>query len=246
VRRAAALGLFCCSAVGLLRADENQFQAELRGEGDRFEASCFHPPGSLFGAIGGCGQLLFTDNPFHIAAGSLAPDNGFGLGIALTTHYRPNEDWRLFFDFDAVATPNQSWRTSGYMTAVMIRHPKIGVLAGGAAAKKKAGPTIAEMPAFHVYAQTTSLNKLAYFGLGPTTSVNAESWYGMRETVTGVNTVFPVWSFLNLALFGEANGRFTEIRGNHSQTDPRSSRSIRRPRRRACCGNPLMRSSERV
>jgi hypothetical protein len=163
--------------------------------------------------------LLFTDSPFHIAAGSMAPDNGFGLGIALTTHYTPNEDWRMFFDFDAVASPNKSWRAGGYMTAVMIRHPKIVVLSG-TAAKKTAGPQIAEMPAFHVYAQTTSLNQLAYFGLGPNTSVNAESWYGMTETVAGANTVFPVWSALNLSLFGEANGRFTGIRGNNSQTNP--------------------------
>ncbi len=203
-----------------LWADENQFQADLRREGDSFGENCIHPVGSFFSAVAGCGQLLVTGHPFHIAAGSLAPDNGVGLGIAATTHYTPNENWRLFADFDAIATPNKSWRAGGYATAVLIRHPRIVVLTGPAAAKKTHGPAISEMPAFHLYAETTSLNKLAYFGLGPSTSKYAESWYGTRETITGISAVWPVWTALKLSLVGEANGRFTQIRGNHSETNP--------------------------
>ena len=150
MRRPATFAVLCFGALSVLRADENQFQAELRGEGDRFAASCVHPAGSVFGAIGGCGQLLFTDSPFHIAAGSLAPDNGFGLGIALTTHYTPNEDWRMFFDFDAVASPKKSWRAGGYMTAVMIRHPKIvgGALRHGQRLRKRQARRSQRCPRF--------------------------------------------------------------------------------------------------
>ena len=72
-----------------------------------------------------CAQLLFTDHPLHIAVGSLAPLNGFGSGIAFTAHYTPNETWRIFWNADAVATPNGSWRAGGYMSAVLIRRPKI-------------------------------------------------------------------------------------------------------------------------
>ena len=40
-----------------------------------------------------------------------------------------------------------------------------------------------ENPVFHVFAQAISLNKLAYFGIGPATSETARSYFGMRETI---------------------------------------------------------------
>jgi hypothetical protein len=42
----------------------------------------------------------------------------------------------------------------------------------------------------------------------------------MRETITGVNAVWPVFAPLNLALFGEVNGRFFDLAGNHRETSP--------------------------
>jgi hypothetical protein len=198
---------------------ENQVQAEFRAEGERFRNNCFHPS-SLFGALGGCGQVLFTDHPLHIAVGSLAPQNGIGAGVALTTHYTPNESWRLFFDFDAVATANGSSRAGGYMTAVLIRHPQIVVLPGGASSSKSSGPVIEEMPAIHLYGQSISLHKLPYFGLGQNTRDTGRSFYEMRETIAGVNAVWPVFAPLNLALFGEVNGRFFGLDGNHRETSP--------------------------
>jgi len=220
VRRAAAFALFLCSIAARLQAQETQLGADLRGERMRFDASCLHPSGSLFGAIGGCGQLLFTDHPLHIAVGSLAPQNGFGTGIAFTLHYTPNENWRLFWDFDAVATPNLSWRAGGYMTAVLIRHQKLVVLAGPAASRKRSGLVIEEMPAFHLYAQSISLNKLTYFGLGQESGVSGQSFYGMRETIVGANAVVPVFAPLGLSLFVEGNGRSTAIRGDQGETSP--------------------------
>ena len=166
MKRATALTLVCCVVAPSLAAQENRVEAEFRREGMSFGANCAHPMGSFFGAIAGCGQLLFTGQPLHIAVGSLAPQNGIGTGLALTTHYTPNENWRLFFDLDAVASPNLSWRAGAYMTAVLIRHSKIIVVTDPAAAKKAAGPVIQEMPAFHLYSQSISLNKLIYFGLG--------------------------------------------------------------------------------
>src|SRR5579872_740985 len=85
-------------------AQENQLQADFRGENDRFHQDC------LKFSIGGCATLLFTDHPLHIAAGSLAPQNGFAGGLAFVTHHTPNERWRLSWDFDAVASSNASWR----------------------------------------------------------------------------------------------------------------------------------------
>ncbi len=204
-----------------LQAQESQFQADLRGEKTRFSDSCLHPQGGFsFGSIGGCAQLLFTDHPLHIAVGSLAPGNGFGAGLALTTHYTPNENWRLFWDFDAVATPNQSWRAGGYMTAVLIRHRRIVTRPGTSPATPRSRLAVEEMPAFHVYAQSISLNKLAYFGLGQGTTTAGRSYFGMQQTIAGANVVWPVFNPLSLSLFGELNGRFISIRPSNGQPSP--------------------------
>jgi hypothetical protein len=76
-----------------------------------------------------------------------------------------------------------------------------------------------------LYAQSISLNKLNYFGLGNTTAVAGKSLYGMQETIVGVNAIKPVteWSAirkLNLSLPGEVNGRFVDLRGNHGSSTP--------------------------
>lgn len=193
-------------------AQESALGADFRGEGERFDASCIN-----FSAAG-CAQLLFTDHPLHIAVGSLAPQNGFGSGIAFLSHYTPNENWRLFFSADAVATWNRSWRAGGYMTAVLIRHPKI-VVGTGSAGHKQSKLALPEMPVFHVYAQAESLNQLGYYGLGQGTP-RSESIFGMTETIVGGNVVWPVLTSLNISLLGEANGRFFSLRGATNDSIP--------------------------
>ena len=224
MRRAALVAFVCCSIAARLPAQQSRIGAEFEHEGTDFDMACLHATGSLFSAVPGCLQLFFTDSPLHIAVGSLAPQNGFGVGPALSLHYTPNENWRLFWDFDAVATPNLSWRAGGYMTAVLIRHPKLVVLSGAAASKRRSGPVIEEMPVFHLYAQSISLNKLTYFGLGPESAASGQSFYGMRETITGVNAVVPVnapvFAPLGLSLFAEANGRAVALRGDQGETSP--------------------------
>ncbi len=216
--RIAVAACFLCTAS--LWAQESQIQAEFRGEATRFGENCVHPAsGFSFGSVIGCGQTLFTDHPLHIAAGSLAPGNGFGTGLAFVTHYTPNEDWRLFFDFDAVGATNGSWRAGGYMTAVLIRHPKIVVHTGTSPAARSS-LAVEEMPAFHVYAQTISLNKLSYFGLGQDTTAAAHSYFGMQQTIAGGNVVWPIFNPLKLSLFGEVNGRFIDIRSSNGQPSP--------------------------
>ncbi len=79
-------------------AQESQLGADFRHEKEDLQQSC---SGSFFKAIAGCGQTLFTDHPLHIAAGSIAPQNGFGAGPAFVAHYTPNERWRLSWNADA-------------------------------------------------------------------------------------------------------------------------------------------------
>lgn len=78
---------------------------------------------------------------------------------------------------------------------------------------------------FNLYAQSVSLNKLNYFGLGNDTSLADASVFGMTQTIVGANVVKPVFEWpsvsgLNLSFFGEANGRFVSIRGEGGQSVP--------------------------
>src|SRR6266849_806812 len=78
---------------------------------------------------------------------------------------------------------------------------------------------------FNIYAQVTSLQKLLFFGLGPTTPESGKSIFGKRETIVGGNAIVPVtnvpvirnWS---VSLLGEMNGRFVDVRGNDGQPRP--------------------------
>lgn len=205
--------LAAISTTGMLWAQESQLGAEFRQEGEHFQESCLHF------SPAGCGELLFTGHPLHIAVGSLAPKNGFGSGIAFTTHYTPNESWRLFFNADAVATANGSWRAGGYMSAVLVRHQGIKVGTGtGQTGAKAPSLTIREMPVFHVYSQAISLNSIPFYGLGPGANSPA-SFFGMTQTIAGGNVIWPVFDPLKLSLFGEANGRFFSLRGANSARD---------------------------
>jgi hypothetical protein len=187
-------------------AQESQLGSDFRREGEALQKNCAE---FSFKSIGSCAYTLFTDHPMHIAAGSIAPQNGFGLGPAFVAHYTPNESWRLSWDLDAVASTNLSWRAGAYMTAIWDRHRHIVVNPG---APGKSNLTVREYPVFHLYAQATSLNALEFFGLGPNTTLAGRSYFGMRETITGVNGVWPLIKQWNVSLFGEANGRFVSLR----------------------------------
>ena len=206
-------------------AQQGRLAADFAKEGQALQDSC---NGFSFGKLGSCAEVLFTDHPLHFAVGSLAPQNGFGVGGAFVYHWTPTS-WRNSLNVDAVATPNGSWRAGAYGTFVWIRRRTIVSTVGPPPASKpetsqpgmaKSNISVQEQPVFHIYAENTSLNKLTFFGLGPDTRDTARSYYGMRETIAGANVVWPVWKPLNLSLYGEANGRFVDIRGSHGQTSP--------------------------
>lgn len=193
-------------------AQETQWGADLRGERERFDQSC------VKFSIVGCATLLFTDQPLHIAVGSLAPDNGFGSGIAWVSHYTPNENWRLFFNADAVATLNQSWRAGAYMTAVRTKRRGFVAVPGGPNTKKSStSGFLKEDPVLHVYTQATSLNHIDYYGLGEGTP-RIPFGFGMTEVMGGANVVLPLFQPLHLSLMGEANGRAFSLRSYASST----------------------------
>lgn len=217
-------------ASTLAWAQEGALHADFRREGERVSDAC----GSFsLKAVPGCAIALFTDHPLHIAAGSMPPQNGFGLGGAFVTA-KNTTNWRMSWDVDAVGATSGSWRAGGYMkivhTPAVVIHPILptsGGSSGGAPEKKKKKPTLGVHPytVFNLYAQTISLNKLNFFGLGNDTTLGGASVFGMTQTIVGASVIKPVFewpaiSSLKLSLIGEVNGRFTDVRGASGQSAP--------------------------
>jgi hypothetical protein len=209
-------------------AQENRLQADFRRERDRVADAC---ASFTFKAVPGCAIELFTDHPLHIAAGSLPPQNGFGLGMAFVAD-KNTQTWRMTWDVDAVGSTNGSWRAGGYMKLIHTPMQTIRVVVPSPAGSDTSSGT-AKKPAvrvhpytvFNLYAQTISLNKLNYFGLGNDSTLAGASVFGMRETIIGASAIKPVYelpaiSALNLSLFGEVNGRLVNVRSATGQSVP--------------------------
>jgi hypothetical protein len=172
-----------------------------------------------FSKIGSCAELLFTGHPVHIAVGSLAPQNGFGAGLALVGVIPPTESWRPTWNADAVAAPNGSWRAGMYFKFVHTPDFKTIVHHG----KPKIKSNLTELPehtVVNLYAQAISLNKLTFFGIGSGTSEAGRSNFGMREVIAGANVVKPFAGKLNFSMLGEMNGRFVDIRQSVGNGSP--------------------------
>jgi hypothetical protein len=217
--------------------NESALGAEFRLERGRFDTSCLGKPpdksDSQGRSIAGCAQVLFTDHPLHIAVGSIAPQNGFGAGLALVTHYDATK-WFFKWDVDTIGSVNGSWRAGVYMTIIRATAPQIKpkIKVHGIGDSQPQGNdaetpihsklAVSPYPVFNIYVQGISLNKLGFFGLGQNTTTAGRSFFGMTQSIVGGNAIIPVrWTRgLNLSLLGEANGRFVDIRGAHGQPSP--------------------------
>jgi hypothetical protein len=181
----------------------------------KLKTSCFDPA-----KIADCGEELFTGQPVHVAVGSIAPQNGFGAGLAYVGH-KTTENWRVTWNSDAVGSNNASWRAGVYLKFVYTHEDAPVVEFGTKGRKIKRNLTsMPERPVINLYAQTISLNKLTYFGLGPDTTEAGRSFYGMSETVVGSNVIKPFYARLSAAIIGEVNGRFVDIRPSFNQPSP--------------------------
>jgi hypothetical protein len=228
------VGLLLASV--LATAQESMLQAEFRREGERASDAC---KDFSFKTVPGCAYEVFTDHPLHVAAGSMPAQNGFGLGGAFVAD-KNTKDWRMTWDVDAVGSTNGSWRAGGYMKLIHTPSEPIHVIipvtptvtpqSGATAEPKKAEKKtpinlVHPYTVFNLYAQSISLNKLYFFGLGNDSTLAGQSVFGMTQTIVGGNAIKPVYELpairkLNLALLGELNGRFVSVRGDEGQTAP--------------------------
>ena len=199
--------------------NESAFHAELRREGERLKETCSE---LNLKQIGGCAVALATDHPLHVSFGTLAPQNGVGFGPALVMHHTPNENWRLNWSADFAGAFSGGWRTGAYLKIVRTAVEAPTLSGGGTAGSSVA---IHPYPVIDAYAQTISLPKLTYFGVGPETSRAGKSFYGMRETIVGAAVTYPItggenFQRLNLSALGEINGRLVDIRPSHESGAP--------------------------
>ena len=160
----------------------------------------------------------------HIAVGSLAPQNGFGAGLAFVEHKNFADEWRLNFDIDALATPNGSCMRAGeYMKAYRLSGGKLVMSFPTSGSKPKTTPLFNSAPLLNLYSQSVSLNRVDYYGLGPNTNTLNHTTYGFSENITGVNAILPIAgpiAPMKLSLSGELNGRFPYLRPGTDATIP--------------------------
>jgi hypothetical protein len=167
----------------------------------------------------GCAEVLFTGKPVHVAVGSIAPQNGFGAGLAYLGH-KTTDNWRISWNSDAVGSINGSWRAGLYLKFVDTHQKPIGGGFGTKGKKPRVLTELPEHPVINLYVQAISLNKLTYFGLGPATTLAGRSFYGMTETIVGGSAVKPFYDRLKASVYGEVNGRFLDIRPSAGQPSP--------------------------
>ena len=169
-----------------------------------------------FGHLTDIAQTLFTGQPLHIAVGSLAPQNGFAAGLALVEHKDFTDEWRVTFNSDAVATGNESWRAGAYLKAFRLGGGNIVVVNGPG---KKQAPLFHVSSLFNLYAESTSLNRIYFYGLGPNTLPTGQTAFGLTETIAGGSAIVPLGA-AGLSLFAEFNGRIPQLRGDHNESVP--------------------------
>ena len=214
----AALPGLCQSPV----QNESRLHRDFRVEGESLARSC----GKLsFGNLIDCGQTLVTGQPLHISTGGVAPQNGTAFGLAFVEHKNYANEWRLNWNLDAGASTSASWRAGFYTKAYRLSggSPTMGFETPGSKTKKKSAPLFGSAPLFNLYAETDSLNRVDYFGLGPNSLPASHTTYGFTETLIGANAIIGVKGVLTparLSLVGEIDGRFPSLRAGSDATIP--------------------------
>jgi hypothetical protein len=215
---AAALCLPTVSAA----AQESKLGADFRRQRERLAEKC----GELsFKRVVDCGAAVVTDHPFHLAVGNLAPQNGFGFGLAFVApQSKPNDDWRINWSADVVGAPSGAWRAGVYAKFVYSHVGEIVVTTpGGGSSPSESLPR--PYPTISVYGQMSSLPQLSFFGVGNDSSLDGHARYEMRQSMAGARVAWPVGrtGFLNRlspTLLGEVNGRWVEITGSGAGPEP--------------------------
>jgi hypothetical protein len=177
--------------------------------------------------VPGCLEGLFHGNKgLYASFASLPPGNGVALGAAFKDSELNLTHWRLNYQIDSQGSFNGSWTAGGLLTMKLSpaldngKHPKPRVVVVQGPLPKHL-PELGENETrllINIYAFHTSLNQVSYYGIGPTTSLTNRAFFGMQETITGVNADRLLK--YGFHLLGEMNGRWTSIARDSGQSSP--------------------------
>ena len=216
--RAQALLLFLLVAMPVA-AQESRFQSDLRREGDDIKKSC--ADGFDAKTLVGCAVTIATDDPFHLAIGSLSPLNGTAFGLAFAEHTTPNDQWRISWNADSVMATSGSWRAGAYVKLIHIPARR-GIVVRRPGEPGPTGTpevTVTEYPVFNLYAQTIALDTLKVTADGET--------FSERQTIAGGSVTYPLtvsaMRALRPSLIGAVNGRFLTVRSSALAVDEQPS-----------------------
>jgi hypothetical protein len=222
-----ALLLWLCLAPLSLAAQEPQPPREestaagaFRKEGDRLSEDCGFAPKKILG----CALTLVTDHPAHLSQGSIAPQNGFGLGGALTWESN-NQNFPWNMSADVVGAPSGAWRAGSYFKIRQADQSLPVPVGPGEGSSPSA--FIRTIPIYSAFAQTIFLPTLPFYGLGNDTSRDDVAFFAMRQTLFGGNATYPIplgsQSRVRVAVVGEATGRFIHTTDTTSDQPPLSA-----------------------
>lgn len=214
MRKVILLSLLLGSALWAQQSTvANVQQQDPSTESGKFKKNC------PFKHLPGCAEVLFTGQPLHIAVGSIAPQDGFGAGLAWVGG-KNTSDWSTSWSADAIGSSNASWRAGVFLKFVDTRLKPATVTMGTGNTRPSDLPVYIEQSVFNFYEQSISLNKITFFGEGPQSSEAGRSYFGMTEHIIGGSLVRPAYQRLNLGVYGEANGRVVAIRPSPHQSSP--------------------------
>lgn len=203
------------TAPGTLN-QEGQVAGAFRKEGDRIREDCGLSPKKILG----CAMTMVTDHPIHLSQGSIAPQNGFGLGGSMGWA-ADNENFPWTLSGDAVrATAAGAWRAGAYFK--VRKAPSSLPTPVPAGQGSNASAFLRTIPLYGAYVQTISLPSLSYYGLGNNSSKADKATFAMSQTIVGGNAIVPInitgQSRLRVAALGEVNGRFIHTSADQFDT----------------------------
>lgn len=222
--------LGCCAAQQGNGGNQSYFGAIFSDEWTNIKQGCERADATgtkpIKDLVPGCLENLFHGNKgLYISFENLAPGNGLAVGAAFKDSELNLTHWRLNYQIDAQGSVNGSWTAGGLLTMKLSpaesnnkSKPRIVVVHGPL---PKHLPELGENETkllLNFYAFHSSLNQVAYYGIGPDTLLTDRTFFGFQETVTGANADYLLK--YGFHLLGEVNGRFPNISGNHGQSSP--------------------------
>src|SRR4029078_9043137 len=137
--------------------------------------------------------------------------------------WNSKNNWRFSFNTDAVAASSGAKRVGVYLKAVFANVGDVDLQDPTAANMSETDSAADEYSVLTVYGQSSSLPRMSFFGIGPTSTLADRAHYSFAEQIVGTRVVIPfrlVSGHLPTGLVGEMNLRRPQIGPGEIQNVP--------------------------